>query len=102
MSAADQEVLAGRASEPAHAEGGEPPGLLELAEDRLDDGFTAGVASAGVRLTELEAHRAGGPAVLGLEEPVVFIGMLPAVTGGGYLCSTQYCWPSENRFCVTQ
>src|SRR5262249_11002506 len=21
----------------------------------------------------------------------VFIGMLPAVTGGGYLCSTQYC-----------
>ena len=31
-----------------------------------------------------------------------FIGMLPAVTGGGYLCSTQNCWPSENRFCVTQ
>ena len=32
----------------------------------------------------------------------LFIGMLPAVTGGGYLCSTQYCWPSENRFWVTQ
>ena len=34
------------ASEPAQAESGEPARLLELAEDRLDDGLAAGVASA--------------------------------------------------------
>ena len=43
---AGQQVLAGRASEAAQAEGGEAPRLLELAEDRLDDGLAAGVASA--------------------------------------------------------
>src|SRR3954453_2212627 len=72
---ASQQVLAGRESQPAQAEGGEPARLLELAEDRLDDGLPAGVASAGVRLTELEAHRAGGPSVLGLQQPVVFVGL---------------------------
>src|SRR6478609_8059283 len=68
---AGQQVLAGGASEPAQAEGGEAARLLELAEDRLDDGLAAGVASAGDRLPELEAHRAGGPTVLGLQHPVV-------------------------------
>src|SRR5215204_330702 len=69
---AGQQVLAGRVSEPAQAEGGEAACLLELAEDRLDDGLAAGVAPAGVRLAELEAHRAGGSTVLGLKHPVVF------------------------------
>src|SRR5215207_5399979 len=72
---AGEEVFAGRAREAAQAEGGEAARLLELAEDRLDDGLAAGVASAGVRLPELEAHRAGGPTVLGLEHPVVFVGL---------------------------
>src|SRR3954449_12076073 len=72
---AGQQVLAGSTREAAQAEGGEAARLLELAEDRLDDGLAAGVASAGVRLAELEAHRAGGPAILGLEQPVVFVGL---------------------------
>src|SRR5829696_7672891 len=72
---AGQEVLAGGASEAAQAEGGEAACLLELAEDRLDDGLAAGVASAGVRLAELEAHRASGSAVLGLEHPVLLAGL---------------------------
>src|SRR4051794_38669488 len=71
---AGQEVFAGSASEAAQTEGGEAAGLLELAKDRLDDGLPAGVASASVRLPELEAHRAGGPTVLGLKHPVLLAG----------------------------
>lgn len=75
---ARDQVLAGIPRESTQAEGGEPARLLDLAEDRLGDGLAAGAESVGVRLTEREAHRAGGPAVLGLEQPVDFAGLEPA------------------------
>src|SRR4051794_6367320 len=71
---AGQQILAGGTRVAAQAEGGEPARLLDLAEDRLDDGLAAGVASAGVRLAELEAHGTGEPAARGLEQPAVFVG----------------------------
>ena len=64
---AGQQVLAGGERESAEAEGGEAAGVLELTEDRLDDGLAAGVASASLRLAELEAHRAGEAGALSVE-----------------------------------
>src|SRR6476646_6922460 len=77
---AGQQVLAGGASEPAQAEGGEAARLLELAEDRLDAGLPAGVASASVRLAQLEPHGAGRAGALRDQEPTLLAGLQAAGT----------------------
>src|SRR5215210_395263 len=72
---AGQQVLAGGTSEAAQAEGGEAAGLLELAEDRLDDRLAASVATTGVRLAQLEPHGAGRAGALGDQEPTLLAGL---------------------------
>src|SRR5205823_14238101 len=75
VSEAGQQVLAGGKRESAPAEGGEATRVLELPEDRLDDGLTAGVASTRLRLPALEAHPAGGPGALRSELATLLAGL---------------------------
>src|SRR6266511_5583168 len=72
---AGQQVLAGGEGQAAQTEGREAACVLELAEDWLDDGLAAGVASTSLGLSEFEAHRAGGPGALGVELATRLIGL---------------------------
>jgi hypothetical protein len=75
VSEAGQQILTGGASEAVPAEGGEAAGLFELAEDRLDDGLATGLAATGVRLAQLEAHRAGRSGALRDQKPPLLAGL---------------------------